>query len=311
MLLRKRINLFHAIKFSWKILVFSFLASGLAYLSNTFLTQHHLFIPGALIGLMGTALAVILGFRNSAAYERWWEARRVWGNILNESRTFTRQVITILDEDDVSPELWNESINIVHRHISWSKALKLQLRGISDSEIWEKEVYQGLSETDIVFLKNKTNKATQIMMLQGRAIKSINASQTMDNFSYIQMDDTLTRLTDMQGASERIKSTPLPKPYDYYTLAFLYLFVFLLPFGIVHELDTSSQQILLFPIAMAVSWLFYQIYVLGRAMTNPFENLPTDVALDAICLTIEIDLKEVIGDLDIPKPAVPVNNVLM
>ena len=129
MLLRKRINLFHAIKFSWKILVFSFLASGLAFLSNAFLSQHHLFIPGALIGLMGTALAVILGFRNSAAYERWWEARRIWGNILNESRTFTRQVITILDEDDVSPELWNESINIVHRHISWSKALKLQLRG--------------------------------------------------------------------------------------------------------------------------------------------------------------------------------------
>ena len=133
----------------------------------------------------------------------------------------------------------------------------------------------------------------------------------MDTYSYIQMDDTLTRHFDLQGGCERIKATPLPKPYDYYTLAFLYLFVTFLPFGFIHELQQHAHAAWVFPISMLVSWIFYQIYVLGKVLSMPFGNLHTDIPLDAICRVIEIDLRQVLKETDVPQPLTPKNGVLM
>jgi len=148
-------------------------------------------------------------------------------------------------------------------------------------------------------------------MLQGDQIKELEASKDLDTFSYIQMDDTLTRLTELQGKTERIKSTPLPRPYEYYTLAFLNLFVLTFPFGIIAMLHELNEAYLVFPITILVSWMFYQIYVLGKVLSNPFDNIKTDVALDAICRTIEIDLLEIVHGENVPAPLKPVKGVLM
>tara|TARA_R110002096_G_scaffold394029_1_gene589226 strand:- start:149 stop:526 length:378 start_codon:yes stop_codon:yes gene_type:complete len=125
------------------------------------------------------------------------------------------------------------------------------------------------------------------------------------------MDDTLTRLTDLQGRCERIKSTPLPRPYDYYTMLFLNLFILFFPFAFIEMFISLSAPLLVIPVTAIIGWIFYQIYVFGLVMSNPFENWKTDVALSAISNVIEIDLKEIIDDKDVPTKMQPEDGSIM
>jgi putative membrane protein len=168
-----------------------------------------------------------------------------------------------------------------------------------------------LSEEEYALIMSKSNRATQIGMLQGYAIKELNAHETMDTFSYIQMDDTLTRITELQGMAERIKTTPLPKPYDYYTMTFLGIFIFFFPFAFMEIFRQLKAVFLIFPVTVIIGWIFYQIYVFGRVMSNPFKNWKTDVALDSITRVIEIDLLETIGEGDVPKPVMEKRGAIM
>jgi ion channel-forming bestrophin family protein len=311
MITRKYFRPDTSIRYSWKNLLISFICASLAYWSHFFLDDGKIVVPIGVVAILGTALAIILGFKNSSAYERWWEARQIWGGIVNESRTLTRQVLTIVDPLNVPPGLWEESVQVVNRQIAWINALRLQLRGITDAAQWKEHVARHLSENDFEFIMTKYNKVTHLAMLQGNQIKMMNARDVLDTFSYIQMDDTITRLTDLQGRCERIKSTPLPRPYDYYTMAFLNLFLFFFPFAFIQDLENLGETYLIFPITMLVGWMFYQIYVLGKVLSSPFENYNTDVAMSAICTIIEIDLKEVINEKNVPEPLQPVKGVLM
>lgn len=311
MIVRKSFQLHTAIRYSWKNILISFLCASAAYISNYILGEDGIIVPIPVVAILGTALAIILGFKNSSAYERWWEARKIWGGIVNESRTLTRQVLTIVDPKNIPPGLWADSVQVVKRQLGWINALKLQLRGKTDSKLWQDQVAIHLSPEDFDFILPRTNKVTTLAMLQGDQIKVMNARGDLDTFSYIQMDDTLTRLTDLQGRCERIKSTPLPRPYDYYTMAFLNLFIIFFPFAFIRDLAAMDEAYLIFPITILAGWMFYQIYVLGKVLASPFDNMKTDVALDAICRIIEIDLKEIINEEAVPAPLKPVDGVLM
>jgi ion channel-forming bestrophin family protein len=311
MIVRKTFQIHTAIRFSWKNIVISTICAALAYASHHAYGSDGFVVPISVVAILGTALAIILGFKNSSSYDRWWEARKIWGGIVNESRTLTRQVLTIVDPKNVPPALWADSVQVVNRQIAWINALRLQLRGVTDTEEWKQHVARHLSEADFTFIMLKTNKVTHLAMLQGDQIKEMNAREDLDTFSYIQMDDTLTRLTDLQGRCERIKSTPLPRPYDYYTMAFLNLFIFFFPFAFIKELLNLGEDYLIFPITILVGWMFYQIYVLGKVLASPFDNMKTDVAMNAICTTIEIDLKEIVGDKNVPEPLKAEKGVLM
>ncbi len=311
MITRRYLRLDTAIRYSWKNILYGLICALLAYYIHIILGFREKYVPIGVVAILGTALAIILGFRNSSAYDRWWEARKIWGGVVNESRTFTRQVMTIVDFYNVPDDLWENCVRIVRGQIAWVHALRLQLRNQSDRQTWENEVAIHLRPQDFEHIMGKTNKVTQIGMLQGYAIKELNAHESMDIFSYIQMDDTLTRITDLQGRAERIKSTPLPRPYDYYTMTFLNLFIFFFPFAFMETFLEISLPWLVIPITVIVGWIFYQIYVFGLVMSNPFENWKTDVALHAISTVIEIDLKETIGDADVPEMKKPLGGALM
>lgn len=311
MITRRHLRLDTAIRYSWKNILYSLICSLLVWFLHVHLGWVKLFVPVAVVAILGTALAIILGFRNSSAYERWWEARKIWGGIVNESRTFTRQVLTIVDPKNVPDDLRENCTRIVRGQIAWVHALRLQLRGFTDRPTWEREVAVHMRKEDFDEIMPATNRVTQIGMLQGYAIKELNAHETMDTFSYIQMDDTLTRITTLQGQAERIKSTPLPRPYDYYTMAFLNVFIFFFPFAFMQDFMSISAPLLIVPVTIIVGWIFYQIYVFGLVMSSPFENWKTDIALNAISTVIEVDLKETIGDENIPELLTPSNGALM
>ncbi len=311
MITRRHLRLGTALRYSWKNIIYSFVCAGLAWLVHVGWGLDKFFIPKEAVGILGTALAIILGFRNSSAYDRWWEARKIWGGVVNESRTFTRQVLTIVDPRHVPAELLENCKRLVRGQIAWVNALRLQLRNQTDKEVWQEEVGIYLNTDKYNEIMTKSNKVTQIAMLQGYAIKEINAHETLDTYSYIQMDDTLTRLTDLQGRCERIKSTPLPRPYDYYTMLFLNLFIFFFPFAFIEMFISLSAPLLVIPVTVIIGWIFYQIYVFGLVMSNPFENWKTDVALSAISNVIEIDLKEIIEDKEVPAKMEAKNGSIM
>jgi len=311
MITRKRLNVFTSIRYSWKNILFSLICAGSAYVLHLYLGRANLYVPTEVVSVLGVALAIILGFRNSSAYDRWWEARKIWGGIVNESRSFTRQALTILDPQEVPKQHWDNCVRIVKGQIAWVNALKLQLREIDDKKIWDEQVGKYLRDSDYEYIMSKQNHVTHLGMLQGYSIKELQAHETMDIFSYIQMDDTLTRITDLQGKAERIKGTPLPRPYDYYTLTFLNIFILTFPFAFMEIFRKIDAVELIFPVTVMIGWIFYQIYVFGYVMSNPFANWKTDVALDSICNTIEIDLIEAIGEKDKPEKLKPHKGALM
>jgi len=311
MITRTKLDWKKVIRFSWKNLSYSFFISLTAYILHVVLEVGHISIPPSVVAILGGALAILLGFKNASSYDRWWEARKIWGGIVNESRTFTRQALTVVDPDHIPEDLMKASYALVHGQIAWVYALRLRLLGIKDRKIWDEQVGVYFEPEDYEFFMSCSNQVTQIGMHQGRAIKELNAREILDIYSYIQIDDTLTRLTDLQGKSERIKGTPLPRPYEYYTRFFLVLFILFFPFGMVDTFMELAWPLLIIPVTMITGWIFYQIYVFGKVHSDPFEGRETDISLLAIARTIEIDLKEIIGEKDIPPPLKEENGVLL
>lgn len=175
------------------------------------------------------------------------------------------------------------------------QALRPRLKGVEDEEVWKQEVARYFDQKDYEAIESKTNRVTAIAMHQGNVIKEVNAQEVLDIYSYIQIDDTITRLTELQGMLEKLKDTPLPRPYDYYTRAFLAVFILFFPFGMIDTFWKLNLPLLIVPVTVVVGWIFYQIYVFGTVMSQPF-NFKTDIPMDFIARNIEIDLKEIIGE---------------
>jgi len=310
MIVRKYLRLDTSIRYSWEVLLFSTVVSSAVWYLQEQIALNWLAFPETVIGVLGTALAIILAFRNSSAYERWWDARTTWGGIINESRTFARQAMTIADPAEYSQELREVSTRAVKQQIAWANALRLQLQNVGDTEIWQLEVGSYLRAEDYRELMKSRNKVTALGLLNGETIKELEAHDEMDIYSYIQMDDTITRLTELQGRAERVKNTPLPTPYDYYTYAFLIVFLFLFPFAFADEFIDANFGVMVIPITVITGWVFNQLYIFGSVLARPFDRLETDVPMHFICRNLEIDLKQAIGEDKIPEPIEPVNGVL-
>lgn len=310
MITRSRMKLSTTLKYSWKNILFSAACAVTAYVLHVPMGIDDYYIPTEVVSIFGVALAIILAFKNGSAYDRWWEARKVWGAIINESRTWARQVITCIDIKLPDEGHEYQMRNLVNRQIAWTNALKLRLRRIEARETWDEQVGQYLEVEEYTHLLTVTNAVSHLGYVQGRTIKKMFSEHEMDLFVYLEMQSTLTRLVDCQGAAERIKNTPLPMPYEYYTRAFLYLFIFMFPFAFIKVFMSAHSELLVIPITVIVGWMFHQIYVFGLVLSRPFENWGTDVALDSISRTIEIDLKEAIGEKEIPEMLKPVRGIL-
>lgn len=311
MITRTYLRPYTAIRYSWKNILYSGFCAGVAWLFAVHPELPQVEVPVPLVAILGTALAIILAFRNASAYDRWWEARKIWGGVVNESRTFTRQALGLTDRRTASPDVKDRLHTLVRLQMAWVNALRLQNRGISDPSEWAAGVGRHVDPTVFTELGLYANKVTRLNMVQMEHLRELRAEGVMDSYIYVQITDTLSRLTDLQGMAERIRSTPLPRPYDYYTMAFLNLFILLFPFGVVKAFVDQGLIWLVLPLTVVIGWTFFQIYIFGKVLSNPFQNWHTDVALDAIATAIEIDLKQALGDTDVPAPKQPVDGVLM
>ncbi len=273
--------------------------SLLVWIASAHLGISRLTLPFTPIGILGSALAIFVGFRNNSAYGRWWEARQVWGGIVNSSRVLARLIITFTDShahqeqyDQERSEAFKK--RLVMKAIAWTHALRLHLRRQDEWGILK----EYLTEDEYQQIQTATNKPYALHMSIGRDIYKAMANGTLGGFDSFQMEGQLLALTNYQGSAERIKNTPLPRQYDYFTRLFVMLFALALPFGL---LDLLPFTWLIVPVTILVSGVFVIMEHTGAANENPFENQVTDVPLTAICNTIERDLLSALGGQEIPE----------
>lgn len=276
-------------------------------------------------------MSFYLGFKGSAAYDRLWEARKIWGGIVNTSRTWGTFVTTLVSDlhldGDAGAPLPDVHRDLVYRHIAWLAALRTQLRR---RKPWEHDapwndhwrgVYGTLDTSDsrlrtllapfldaqeLEAVMGCRNRATQLVQNQGKRLKELYAERRIEDFRHLEMVNVLEELYTLQGKCERIKNFPLPRQYATANHWFVLIFIALLPLALI---DAFHAQGLpegwvwgAVPVSMLVGWVFFAWDQVLEYTENPFEGLINDVPMDALSRTIEIDLREMLGERDLPEP---------
>lgn len=263
-------------------------------------------IPFTLIGL---PLAIFLGFRNNAAYDRYWEARKLWGELLLRSRNLARQCLSLIDGpplDFAARGLADVRVRMIYRALAFSMALKHQLRETPDSAGEVRALLLPEEWSALAAARPGSNRPAALMMTMGADLQRCRQAGQIDSVLSASIDATLSGLTAAAAACERIKSSPLPFSYSLLLHRTAYLYCFLLPFGLVDSIGLMTP----FVVAI-VAYTFFGLDALGDEIEEPFGLLANDLPLDAICRTIEIELRQAVGDPAVPLPLQPVDHYLM
>jgi putative membrane protein len=292
-------------------------------------------LPWTVVALLGTATAFIVGFKNLQTYNRSWEARQIWGDIVSGSRAWGTVSRDSFDNTEKSREL-------VYRHLAWLTALRYQLR---ENRAWEtgREAHnaeysryysipetQTPLETELAkFLPGAElrqilatgSKPTRILGLQSKAVKELLASQVIVVTQFVDMQRSIKDFLVQQGRCERIKDFPYPRQFASINSFFIKLFCLLLPFGLLREFDRLNESIegaikghmvwLVIPFSVLISWMYTSLGRVGESTESPFEGSANDIPISQMCRTAEIDLREMLGETDLPSPLEPKNNIVL
>lgn len=249
--------------------------------------------PALPLALFGTALGLFLGFRTNAAYGRWWEARTLWGALINSSRSLARITKSFISDRSAIDE-------IVTRQIAFAHAMRCKLR----SQDANGEIIRLVDQPFAATIGTRTNIPNAITEDISRLVAAARTANHIDNVQQAVFERTLTDIANAQGGMERIKNTPLPNGFQFLPNLFTRLFCVLLPIGIVETLGLYT------PVGSTlIGMIFLAALRIGDDLTDPFANSVHDVPLSAICTTIEIDLLEMI-DRPSPPPLAPVHGTL-
>jgi putative membrane protein len=298
MLIVQNIRISRILRNTWQVDIIMIVSCTAAYLIREFLIKHHFEIPAMVPTVLGTAIAFFVGFNNNQAYDRWWEARKIWGGLVNDSRSWARSITTYISPMGNHEQQFAElKRRMVRRHIAFLYALKAKLRDAVDETY-----HQYLEEADEQEINRHTNVPNAILTLQSRDLQQLYSTGVIDGFRFIEMNQLLVRFTDGMGMSERIKYTVFPTTYSYLTKVFIWLFVVSLTLVISQYAGIWS---------IFLGWLVGFVYVStqinGMSLINPFENNSASIPLNQITRTIEINLLEMIGEEKIPSPVKPIN----
>lgn len=234
--------------------------------------------------LVGIALAIFLGFRNSASYDRYWEARKLWGQGLNECRTLTRQALSLMDgQVDVRP--------FVYGQIAFIHALRGYLRRVPV----ERELAALLPAELLARLRDAHYPPTLILVWLGQWLHEQRRAGHLQPVLAAKMEDALSGLNQVQGGCERIVSSPIPFAYTVILYRTVGVYCLLLPFGLVDTLGWMTPLVTAF-----VSYTFFAQETLLSEIEEPFGNAENDLPLDALSITIERTLREMLGEATLP-----------
>lgn len=286
------------LQYTWKMDLIIALSCVAVYFADTYLIERFFILPPIIPTVLGPAIAFFVGFNNNQAYDRWWEARKIWGALVNDSRSWARSVLcyVIPREDDEETEL--VKAQMVKRHLAFVYALKTALRPQNDVTY-----RKYLSEQELALVESHSNMHNAILLLQSRDLEMLSQQGYIDGFRFIELNKMLISFSDSMGASERIKNTVFPTIYIFFTRVFIWLFTIMITM-------VCSQEIGPWSIVMGaiVGSVFHITHFNGQSLMEPFSTLTTSISLNQISRTIEINLLEMLGEKEIPSPVRPINN---
>ena len=294
-----------------------------------------LFIPWQVVALLGTATAFIVGFKNVQTYNRTWEARQIWGAAISASYSWALMCRDFMDDAEKSKE-------IIYRHIAWITALRYQLRAVRNWESTnkphnreykkyysipeeevklEEELVKFITKEELGKISSKNNKASQLLGLQGNAIKNLYSEGLIDNYRFLTMYGAIKEFYDHQGRSERIKNFPYSRQYATINNLFVKLFCILLPFALLGEFNKLNDHItgiltgnmvwFVIPFNILISWVYTSLEQVGESTENPFEGSPNDVPISQMSRAVEINIREMLGETELPPALKPRHNVIL
>jgi len=292
-------------------------------------------IPWPVVAMLGTATAFIVGFKNVQTYNRTWEARQIWGAAMSTSRSWALMCRDFIEDSSKSRE-------IIYRHFAWLTALRYQLRtdrnweavnkahnreykrfyAIPEKEIpIEVELLKYITKEELENILPKSNKAVQLLSLQSDALRKLYDKGVLDNFRFMGMHAILREFSDHQGKSERIKNFPYPRQYATINSFFIRLFCILLPFALLGEFNHLNEDIsgalkgymvwFVIPFSVLISWVYVSLDQVGESTANPFEGGANDVPISQMSRTVEIDIRELLGETELPPAIQPRNNIVL
>ncbi|RFP66395.1 hypothetical protein D0N36_03340 [Hymenobacter lapidiphilus] len=268
-------------------LFFVFFYAGIIALENKYIHLIAISIPLSVPMVLGTVLSLLLAFKSNQAYDRWWEARVVWGAVVNDSRTLVRQILCFAETPYDSEEMQNWQARLTNRQIAWPYALGMTLRKQMEPE----KISPYLSPEELEFVATHENIPNALLQLHAQDLRHALQQGWINRYQQIELDNTLTKLTDSMGRCERIKNTVFPVTYSLYTHFCLFFFVLLLPFALLDVFGMLGVFVVL-----AISAAFFLIEKMAIHLQDPFEDKPTDTPVTAIAQTIERNLKQMTGD---------------
>jgi len=292
-------------------------------------------IPWTVVAMLGTATAFIVGFKNTQTYNRTGEAQQIWTAILNGSRAWGTA-----SRDFVSNTL--KAKELIYRHLAWLTALRYSMR---ENRIWEStakkhnteyqryysvpeqestletELAKYLPPTEFQYIMASSNKATQIMALQSKTLSELYDAQQIVVLQFVDMQRAIKDFYAQQGRSEQIKDSPYPRQYAIINNLLVRLFCILLPFGLLKEFDRLNESAVGFlsgnmiwfviPFSVIISWMYTSLGQVGESTENPFEGNANDVPISQICAIAEIDLREMLGETNLPPLPQSKNNIIL
>ena len=255
--------------------------------------------PLPVIAIMGTVIGLLLGFRTNSCYGRWWEARILWGAIVNDSRTWTRQLMEFTKSAQLDQQ--TTITRMCHRQIAWCYSLSRSLR----SQEATQDLGTLLTEDEISEVRDK-HVPNLLLLRQGQELRDLKQQGQLETFELVELEKTLLRLTNAMGGCERIRNTTFPRSYTRIINLLIYLFVICLPFGLV-ELPWFG----LVSTSISFAFAFLMVDRVSIFLQDPFSNRPSDTPTQSLSRTIEINVREMLGETDLPEKRQPVNGILM
>jgi putative membrane protein len=341
MYVRRGVSFWHLFHDSWRFLVPIILWSVLIVYLHEIQGYTFIAIPMAPVTIVGIAVTLYLGFKSTSAYNRWWEARKLWGQIITDSRSWAFHVINLVyaADKELDPAVRRE---LIDRHLAWVNALAHWLR--SSSRLKESRMTRifnhrrvlleadrrqhldrcrhYLSEEEAQAIADFSSTTTQILRRQSDRLRDLARNGFLDSYRHVKMMSLIDSLLSSQGGCERIKNTPFPRQIANFGQAFTLAFILFLPLGLVEIFEAKIQihgmatllsheyMFTMVPFAVLISWIFFIMEKVSDTVEDPFEGGITDVPISAICRTIEIELSEMVGADDLPEPLKPVDGVL-
>ena len=269
--------------------------------------------PVPVVAILGTVIGIVLAFRTNSGYGRWWEARILWGAIVNDSRTWTRQLLEFTGAGENAPTGYQTGTAVAeevvdtigrmsHRQAAWCYALARTLRGQNPLE----DLSGLLDAEELHSYSQSLHVPNDLLLRQAIELRQLHQRGQLELFQWVELERTLTRLTNSMGGCERIKNTPFPLSYSRIVDTCIYVFVFFLPFSLV---NVPSAALIVTSLTLSLSFLLIERVAIY--LEDPFHNYPTDTPMLALSRTIEINLRQMLGEDNLPPKCESVDGVLM